>query len=151
MTPKGQFSVNVCIQLSSEMAMVLMLTIGVAKANGTEGDDVFRIGAVFQARNFTDWSRGFHEAVSRINQDKTRGIRVDGITLPVRKNPQSILTCVCDAVVRDNLSVVVAFGSQDLINMITIVTGNVRLPLVAFNTERKPIYAKVSRWSIRTS
>lgn len=147
MTLKGQSSVNVCIQMSSEMVMVLMLTIGVAKLNGTDG--VFRIGAVFQPRNFADWSRVFHETVSLTNQEKTRGIRVDGVTFPLLKNhPQSILTCVCDAVVRDNLSAVVAFGSQELINMVTLVTGNMRLPLVAFNTERKSVYAKVSHRGI---
>lgn len=123
------------------MAVVILLTMGVVST----GEEVYRIGAVFQAENFSDWAQSFQEAVSRTNEVKERIIRVDGVALPDLGNPHSILVYLCDAIAHNNLSVVVVSGNQDLINTVSIATRHVRLPLIAYNTDRKPVTIRVSQ------
>lgn len=129
------------VQMNGEMAVVLILAMWVAGVNAT---DVFRIGAAFQSKNVSDWSRVFQEATSRINQDRNRSVSIDVFTLPVVDSPQSALLYACDAIVHGNISVIVAFGGQDLMNLLTVIARHARLPLIAYNTERTPVYTKVS-------
>lgn len=128
------------IQLNGEMALVLILAVGVAGLNAT---DAYRIGVVFQSKNLSDWSRVFQEATSRINEDGNRSIRVDSFTFPVLDNPRSVLIYACDAIANGSVSVIVAFGGQDLINLMTVIARYARLPLIAYNTEGTPVYTKV--------
>lgn len=122
------------------MAVVILLAIGVVSAGG----EVYRIGAVFQTDNFSDWTQSFQESVSRTNQVKDRVFRVEGVAIPALRNPHSLLVYVCEAIAHNNLSVIVASGSQDLINTVSIATRHVRLPLIAYNTDRKPVAIRVS-------
>ncbi len=104
---------------------------------------VHHVAGLFEVANFSSLVRIFDESISTVNGRGTR-VALKGVPLMPLPDPQQTLAYICDAVLHNNVTAFLAIGSQRIINVLSIVTTYVGIPVVGFNTQTGKIAVKVS-------
>ena len=118
-------------------------------SNDQHGTHTHHLAAMFKVDNFTAHAFALNNAIRRINSAGILPPHVNmlGMALPAESpfdNPNSVLIYVCDAFYNNNVTSFLAIGDQKMINMLSIATQYVGVPLIAYNTDRSDTYVRVS-------
>ena len=111
---------------------------------------IHHIAAMFKVDNFTAHALAFQEAISLTNAADLlpTHISLEGLALPAEhpfENPHSALIYVCDAIYNHNVTSFLAVGDQDMINILSIVTQYLGVPLISYNTDKYETFVRVSQ------
>ena len=108
------------------------------------------VGAVFPFDNFTTYKESFRRSLDRVNDAKPSRVKLTGETLvaPSGGFSPDFMPRICEAVKRNNFSVFLVFGGQDVMNTLTVVTSYLRIPVLGYNTDRNVAVRRVSAFCI---
>lgn len=146
-TPSLHFT-SPSASLPSFLLHIFLTLLAIASFRSVESRD-YQIAAVFQTSNFSDLAQTFRRAVSRLNTDSSAAASLTPITfkalaLPAFGSPVDLLVYTCDAVFHANVSAFVVIGDQNTINIVSIVTKHIAIPILGYNTERQSVMHRVS-------
>ena len=105
---------------------------------------VHHLAALLKVSNFTSAKQVFLEAIDSANSDPTTKVTLAGIPMSPQSNPQDNLIYICDAVYNHNVTTFLVIGPQKIINILSIVTNYVGIPVVGYNTDTHKVGVKVS-------
>ena len=107
-----------------------------------------RVGAVFQLDNLTAYSDTFRRALERVDGGRPARVRLTGDVLQVASAAvhPDLMARVCDVIRRHDVSVFLAFGGQDLMNALSVVTSYLAIPVLGYNTDRNVAALRVGRF-----
>ena len=111
-----------------------------------------RVGAVFQLDNLTAYTDTFRRALERADGGRPARVRLTGDVVQVAAAAvhPDLMARVCDVIRRHNVSVFLAFGGQDLMNALSVVTSYLGIPVLGYNTDRNVAALRVGRFHFRS-
>ena len=122
------------------------MKLGSNLANVTSPSDppkpAYYIGAIFEVRDVELYADELQRQISTITWPGT--LPTDNVTLYYRENVGTDLHHICSAVQRYNISVFFAMGSQDIINVLSIVSKYIGVPVIGYNTDKSSLSVRVS-------
>jgi hypothetical protein len=101
---------------------------------------VAHIGTYFCDGNFTICSDAFNKSIAFHNTSDLRLVPVNLLPLP---SASDILVYVCDAVASQNISLFVAVGDTESLNLLSLVTAHTEIPLLGYTTDKTKAGHKV--------
>ena len=107
---------------------------------------VQHVGALFELPDFSIYQTALQASINRTNTagGPGRWAHLAGVALPALNNTHQSIIYICDAVLNNNISAFIAIGSQDTINILSIVTSYVGIPIVGYSTSKKTTSLRVS-------
>ncbi len=105
---------------------------------------VHHIAALLEAANHSSTQAAFLEAISAANRDPHSPVTLQGVSLAQQTDPPFYLAYICDAILNHNVTTFVAIGSQKMINILSIVTTYVGIPVIGYNTQARRVAVQVS-------
>ena len=105
---------------------------------------VHHIAALLKVSNFTSAKQVFLDAIDSANRDPSTKVTLAGIPLKTWSSPNDNIEYVCDAVFHQNVTTFLVIGPQKIINILSIITNYVGIPVVGYNKDSDQVGAKVS-------
>ena len=107
------------------------------------------LAALFQVDNFTAHAFALSDSLKRVHEAGLLPphVTLRGMALPSEPpfhDPHSALIYICDAFYHNNVTSFLAIGDQNMINVLSIATQYVGVPLIVYNTDRSDIFVRVS-------
>jgi hypothetical protein len=105
----------------------------------------YDIGAVFEVENVSAYTLAFKSAVKTVNVADTAGIVVREVTMPTLNSVGKNFHYICNAISNHNITIFIAVGSQNMINMLSIITKYLGIPILGYNTDRNHVVVRGER------
>ena len=110
---------------------------------------LYHIGALFESKDPEVYAQEFGAVIKSYNGEKNADLPVGDVNLTSTDyaNVRKTLGILCDAVQHHNITVFFVMGTQDIINILSIVTKYVGIPVIGYNTEVRGFSVRVSFWA----
>ena len=105
---------------------------------------IYNIGALFDVNNISLYVLDFNRAIREINNQNDVQLEAKEIVLYPDRNISANFHSICDAIRRNNITAFFVVGSQHTINMVSIVTKHVGIPVIGYKSDRNTIAVRVS-------
>lgn len=105
---------------------------------------VYNVGAIFEVENITYHVREFQRAIGEINKQNDTLLEAKEIVLHPYRNVGDNFRYICDAIHSNNITAFFVMGSQNTINIVSIVTKYVGIPVIGYNSNKNTIAVRVS-------
>ena len=99
---------------------------------------IHHIAALLEGSNFTAAKLTFTEVIDAANRDHSNKVTLEGIPMSLNvseSHPKDYLEYFCDAIYNLNVTTFLAVGPQKIINILSIVTNYVGIPVVGYSTD----------------
>ena len=103
---------------------------------------IHHIAALLEGSNFSAAKLTFMEAIDVANRDHTTKVTLEGIPMTLNaseSDAKDYLEYICNAVFNLNVTTFLAVGPQKIINILSIVTNYVGIPVVGYNTDSQQV------------
>ncbi len=137
-------------QLTAELSSVHPKILHGAYTSSRQGarPRTYHIGAVFEVDkvdNVSEFTTAFQSAIKQVNNKMPHtGVMARDVTLPYLDDVGNSINYICDAIHNNNVTVFIAVGSQKMINVLTIITKYLGIPIIGYNTDMSHMAVRVS-------
>ena len=118
----------------------------------SDATHIHNIAALLQVSNFSSAKLAFTEAIDATNRDRNTKVTLEGIPMTLNaseSHPTDYLEYFCNPIYYHNVTTFLAVGPQKIINILSIVTNYVGIPVVGYNTDTHQVAVqRVSEASI---
>ena len=108
----------------------------------SEETHIHYIAALLEGSNFTSAKLTFMEAIDVANRDHNTKVTLEGLPMSLNvseSDPKRYIEYICDPIYNHNVTTFLAVGPQKIINILSIVTNYVGIPVVGYNTDSQQV------------